>query len=45
MRACFPNSIRVLDYAIGKRERMEDVAFGRCWEVQKHGERLFTIII
>jgi hypothetical protein len=27
MRACFPNSIRLLDYAIGKTERMEDVAF------------------
>jgi hypothetical protein len=28
VRACFPNSIRLLDYAIGKTERMEDVAFG-----------------
>jgi hypothetical protein len=27
MRACFPNSIRLLDHAIGKTERMEDVAF------------------
>jgi hypothetical protein len=28
MRACFPNSIRLLEYAIGKTERMDDVAFG-----------------
>jgi hypothetical protein len=28
VRACFPNSIRLLDYAIGKTERMEYVAFG-----------------